>query len=56
MYAVHRDIHPPTGIEQSIYCHFFNNDEKNLVVSGTRVLKVYKLRYDSVSVSRYLYL
>uniref|UniRef100_A0A8C5PCC4 RSE1/DDB1/CPSF1 first beta-propeller domain-containing protein n=1 Tax=Leptobrachium leishanense TaxID=445787 RepID=A0A8C5PCC4_9ANUR len=52
MYAVYRQAHPPTGLEFSMYCNFFNNTEKNLVVAGTSQLYVYRLNPDSESSSK----
>ncbi|XP_029442578.1 cleavage and polyadenylation specificity factor subunit 1-like, partial [Rhinatrema bivittatum] len=46
MYAVYRQAHPPTGIEFSMFCNFFCNTEKNLVVAGTTQLYVYRLNHD----------
>lgn len=43
MYAICKTIHPSTHIEHSIYCHFYNYDERNLVVAGSNQLKVYRL-------------
>ncbi|XP_064466494.1 cleavage and polyadenylation specificity factor subunit 1-like [Ornithodoros turicata] len=43
MYAVYKQTHPPTGIEHSVYCNFYNSRSKNLVVAGATVLKVYRL-------------
>lgn len=48
MYAVHREIHPPTGIELSTYCHFFNNNDNNLVVVENHCLQVYILKEEKV--------
>uniref|UniRef100_A0A8C3S0H6 Cleavage and polyadenylation specificity factor subunit 1 n=1 Tax=Chelydra serpentina TaxID=8475 RepID=A0A8C3S0H6_CHESE len=47
MYAVYRQAHPPTGVEFSMYCNFFSNTERNLVVAGTSQLYVYRLNHDS---------
>lgn len=47
MYAVYKQAHPPTGLEFSMYCNFFNNSERNLVVAGTSQLYVYRLNRDS---------
>ena len=47
MYAVYKQAHPPTGLEFSMYCNFFNNSERNLVVAGTSQLYVYRLYRDS---------
>ncbi|CAH2286336.1 cleavage and polyadenylation specificity factor subunit 1 isoform X1 [Pelobates cultripes] len=52
MYAVYRQAHPPTGLEFSMYCNFFNNTEKNLVVAGTSQLYVYRLNHDSESTTK----
>ncbi|XP_042201581.1 cleavage and polyadenylation specificity factor subunit 1, partial [Callorhinchus milii] len=49
MYAVHRQAHPPTGLEFAIYCSFFNNAERNLVVAGISQLHVYRLIHDAES-------
>ncbi|XP_043546870.1 cleavage and polyadenylation specificity factor subunit 1 isoform X1 [Chiloscyllium plagiosum] len=49
MYAVYRQAHPPTGIEFAIYCSFFSNTERNLVVAGTSQLQVYRLIHDAES-------
>lgn len=47
MYAVYKQAHPPTGLEFSMYCNFFSNSERNLVVAGTSQLYVYRLNHDS---------
>ncbi|XP_063777126.1 cleavage and polyadenylation specificity factor subunit 1 isoform X2 [Pseudophryne corroboree] len=49
MYAVYRQAHPPTGLEFSMFCNFFSNSEKNLVVAGTSQLYVYRLNHDAES-------
>ena len=46
MYAIHRQVHRPTGIEQSLYCNFYSGNEKNLVVTGVNQLHVYRLNSD----------
>ncbi|XP_051631982.1 cleavage and polyadenylation specificity factor subunit 1-like, partial [Manacus candei] len=46
MYAVYKQTHPPTGLEFSLYCHFFSALERNLVVAGTSQLFVYRLNHD----------
>uniref|UniRef100_H2ZS88 Cleavage and polyadenylation specificity factor subunit 1 n=1 Tax=Latimeria chalumnae TaxID=7897 RepID=H2ZS88_LATCH len=49
MYAVYRQAHPPMGLEFSIYCNFFSNVERNLVVAGSSQLYVYRLIHDAES-------
>ncbi|XP_071785220.1 cleavage and polyadenylation specificity factor subunit 1-like isoform X1 [Asterias amurensis] len=43
MYAFHKQIHPPTGIEHCAYCNFFSANEKSLLVAQASELTVYKL-------------
>lgn len=40
MFAYHRQTQPPSGAEFSVYCHFYNLAERNLVVAGATVIKV----------------
>ncbi|XP_014818249.1 PREDICTED: cleavage and polyadenylation specificity factor subunit 1, partial [Calidris pugnax] len=46
MYAVYKQAHPPTGLEFAIFCNFFSNAERNLVVAGSSQLYVYRLNHD----------
>ncbi|KAH9502918.1 Cleavage and polyadenylation specificity factor subunit 1 [Bulinus truncatus] len=43
MHCMFKQIHPPTGIEHSVYAHFFTWEEKNLIVAGVNQLHVYRL-------------
>ncbi|XP_029637941.1 cleavage and polyadenylation specificity factor subunit 1 [Octopus sinensis] len=43
MYGVYRPTHAPTGIEHCIYCNFFNNIEKSLIIAGVNQLHVFRL-------------
>ncbi|XP_077542747.1 cleavage and polyadenylation specificity factor subunit 1 isoform X1 [Haemaphysalis longicornis] len=43
MYAVFKQTHPPTGVEHSVYCNFYNMRERSLVIAGSSVLKVFRL-------------
>ncbi len=43
MYAIHKQVHPPTGVELSLYCNFLSATEKNLVIAGVNQLHVYRL-------------
>jgi cleavage and polyadenylation specificity factor subunit 1 len=43
MYLLNRQIHPPTAVDHSIYCHFYSNHKKNLLVAVNNILKVYRI-------------
>eukprot|EP00092_Neocalanus_flemingeri_P020040 GFUD01021700.1.p1 GENE.GFUD01021700.1~~GFUD01021700.1.p1 ORF type:complete len:1406 (+),score=514.90 GFUD01021700.1:53-4270(+) len=43
MYSLVRSSHPATGVEHSLSCNFFHTGEKNLVVAGANVLRVFRL-------------
>lgn len=43
MYTLCKTTHQATGVEHSLYCNFFNNFEKSLVVCCNNILKVYRL-------------
>jgi len=45
MFSLFKEVHPPTSIDHSVKCHFFNDQEINLVTAGAAKLNVYKL-YD----------
>ena len=47
MYALHRQVHPPTAVEHCVYCNFFSRKERSLVVAKTSELCVYRLRTDT---------
>ena len=42
MYAVYKQIHPPTAVEHSVCCRFFSTHEHNLVIGGATQLRVYR--------------
>ena len=44
MYAIYRELNPPTGVEHCIECNFFSSKQKSLVVAAASVLRVYNLR------------
>jgi hypothetical protein len=47
-----RTSHPATGVEHSLYCSFFWEGERNLVVAGANLLRVFQLVPDpSIKVS-----
>lgn len=41
MYAIYRELHPPTGVEHCLECHFFDQRSKSLVVASTSLLRVF---------------
>jgi cleavage and polyadenylation specificity factor subunit 1 len=43
MFSICKQTVPASGIEFAIKCNFFNNLEKNLVVAGANVLKVFRI-------------
>ena len=43
MHTLCKTIHQATGVENSVYCNFFNNYEKSLVVCCANVIKVYRM-------------
>lgn len=43
MFSVCKQTHPPTGVEHSLTCNFFNRHEKSLVVAGSNILRVFRL-------------
>src|SRR6266550_4515669 len=43
MYAICRTLHPPTEVELSLCCNFYNLEEQNLVIAGATQLKVFRL-------------
>ena len=43
MYSLLRTPHPPTGVEHAIEAHFFGPWERNLLVAGANMLRVFRL-------------
>ena len=43
MYSLNKQVHPPTVVEHSICCNFYNDSERNLLTGGSNQLKVYRL-------------
>ena len=43
MYSVIRTPHPATAVEHSIEAHFFGPWERNLVIAGANLLRVFRL-------------
>lgn len=44
MYTIYRQIHKPTGVENSVYCNFTSPHFKVLLVSAASQLTIYKLK------------
>ena len=47
MYAIYRELHPPTGVEHCIECRFLDVNQSSLVVAATSMLRVYNLDHVS---------
>ena len=43
MYSLCKTTHHATGVELSLYCHFFNKTEKSLIVTGANVIRIFRL-------------
>ena len=43
MFSVYKTVHPPTGVENAIYCNFLSAKERNLITASTNRLQVYRL-------------
>lgn len=43
MFSLFRQTYPATSVEHAIYCRFYGGQEKNLVVAGANVLRVFRL-------------
>jgi cleavage and polyadenylation specificity factor subunit 1 len=46
MFSVYKTVHPPTGIDISVHCNFFNSKEQNLVIASANRLQIYKFNPD----------
>ena len=49
MFSVYKTVHPPTGIDNSVYCYFINQGEPNLITSSANRLSIYRLNEDPSS-------
>jgi len=43
MFSIFKQTYPATGVEHSVYCRFYGAHEKNLVVCGANVLRIFRL-------------
>ena len=46
MYALYKEIHPPTAVEHCVSCRFLrgSSGEHNLVTAAASYLRVYRLK------------
>jgi cleavage and polyadenylation specificity factor subunit 1 len=49
MFSFFKTIHEPTGIDNSVYCHFMSSDEQNIITSSANLLQIYRLNSDPSS-------
>ncbi len=56
MFSINKELHPPTGVEMCSYCYFFDRREKNLVVAGVDLLRVFRFVPDPYDTSQGEYL
>lgn len=46
MFSVYKTVHPPTGIDNSVFCYFINSKEQNLIISNANRLQIFRLNPD----------
>ena len=51
MFSIYRELHPPTVVDHAVKCHFFDDQEINLVTAGSSRIHVYRL-YEADEVCR----
>ena len=49
MFSVYKTVHPPTGIDNSVFCNFLDENELNLITSTANRLQVYRLNQSSLA-------
>lgn len=54
MFTVYKTVHPPTGIDCSVYCSFLSPKEHNLITSSCNKLQIYRFNFDPNSRSNKL--
>lgn len=47
MFSICKQTVPASGVEFAIKCNFFHNQEKNLVIGGSNILKVFRILPDA---------
>lgn len=43
MYAIYREVHPPTGVEHCVSCHFTDVKKEQIAVASTSVLRIFEV-------------
>jgi len=46
MFSIYKTVHPPTGIENALFCNFINSKDRNLITTSANILQVYRLNPD----------
>lgn len=41
MYAIYREVHPPTGVEHCTSCHFIHSEKEQVAVASTSLLRIF---------------
>lgn len=54
MFTLYKTVHPPTGIDCSVYCSFLSPREHNLITASGNKLQVYRFNFDPNSKSNKL--
>ena len=44
MYALYKELHPPTAVDHCVSCKFLNSKDLNIVTASGHVLRVYKVK------------
>lgn len=47
MFTLYKTVHPPTGIDCSVYCSFLSSKENNLITSSGNKLQIYRFHNDT---------
>lgn len=47
MFSIYKTLHPPTGIDNSVFCNFVSSKEQNLIVSSANKLQIFRLNPES---------
>ena len=44
MYALYKELHPPTSVDHCVSCKFTSETDANVITASGHVLRVYKVR------------